>query len=101
MGVEDNQEIEISISTHGKISEETVRIQGLQQYIKLQKIWSWIIGIILLFSTCAIWLMLFLLGRRWLNFEAYPGLPHTVLATFFAQVVGLSYIVAKYLFPHR
>lgn len=73
----------------------------LQQYIGLQRSWSKKIGWLLICSSVAIWLLLFFVGWECLNFKGYPWLLHTVVGTFFAQVVGLGLIVAKYLFTDR
>lgn len=80
---------------------ERLQLQNncLAQQLSLQMIWSWIIGSILVFSTLCVWTVIFLLGCRVINFEGYPWLPHTILGTFFGELVGLGLVVAKYLFP--
>lgn len=65
---------------------------------KQENIWSWVIGILLIISTVAIWIVIILVGCDILNFQKYPWFLHTVIGTFFAQVVGLALVVAKYLF---
>lgn len=70
----------------------------LQQHIDLQKSWSRQIGWLLIGSTIAIWLMIFGVGIGRLGYQSYPWFPHTVVGTFFAQVVGLGLVVAKYVF---
>jgi hypothetical protein len=71
----------------------------VRQYLDLQKLWSKFILCILLISTVAVFLMIFLLGFGLLEFEKYPYFPHTVVGSFFAEFIGLGVIVAKYLFP--
>ena len=72
--------------------------QMLQQYLELQSSWSNKIAWLLIGSTAIMWLMIFLVGWNWLNFRDYPYLPHTIVGSFFIQVVGLGFVVARFLF---
>lgn len=97
----------VSPSDIPKIEEDAAKLRKklendhFQQYIDLQREWSQKIGTILTISTLSIWILLFFVGLGWLNFQSYPWLLHTVVGTFFAQVVGLSLVVAKYLFASK
>jgi hypothetical protein len=75
--------------------------QKLIQYLKLQAEWSTHIKVFLWVSTGLTWLMIFSLGRDWINYNQYPMFPHAVIGGFFAQIIGLGYVVVKYLFPPR
>lgn len=74
--------------------------QKLIQYLTLQIEWSWHIKRILWASLTFTWITILFIGWDWLKFEKYPGLPHTIVGTFFVEIIGLGYIVTKYLFPH-
>ena len=74
--------------------------EGVKGFYQLRKLWSWIIGLLLGITTLVIVSFIFLLGWGCLNYELYPWFPNTVIVSFFAQVVGLGIIVAKYLFSN-
>ena len=70
------------------------------QYLTLRKQWSkhirWSFWIILIFSL----LFILLLGSNLLNYTEYKGLPQTILGTFCINIIGLAFVVAKFLFPN-
>ena len=90
-----------SIQVKYNSTDEYVKVLTARavQYNKLQSIWSWTIAGVICISMIAAWAMVFLLGRDVLNFEKHPGFPYTVIGAFFAKIIGLGYIVVKYLFP--
>jgi len=81
-----------------ELSREALENELLEQYITLQRTWSRIIGGLLYGSSLAIWGLIFSVGLGKLDFTAYPWLMHTIVGSFFAQIVGLGHVVAKYLF---
>lgn len=81
------------------LKEKTLLNKGLEEYFDLRKKWSWHIAGILWISTLFIIAMTALIGLQCLNFDSYLYLPHSIVAAFFAEIVGICYIVTKCLFP--
>jgi hypothetical protein len=92
---EDRQQI-----TEQTIKErETMRI-GQEKYFELRGRWS---NFIAIFVTFMLMFQLYLamsIGLGWLNFTDNKLFLHIVIGENFAQIVGMGYIVAKYLFPN-
>lgn len=78
--------------------QETHRV-GLEKYYELRDKWSkyvrsyiWFMLVFQLFLTLCI-------GFKWGDFSEYKSFVYIVMAQNFAQIVGMGYIVANYLFP--
>ena len=80
-------------------AHERVELDRIKQFIALRGNWStWLtvwISCLLAFHiglTVAI-------GREWLSFKGHPEFLPMVVAQNFAQIVGMGYIIIKFLYP--
>jgi hypothetical protein len=80
-----------------RAEEEEVRIKGLKEFFIMRRRWSWLLMallvVILLFNV----LLVILVGLGWLNFVDEWFL-RIVLTTNLADIIGLVYLVVKFLF---
>lgn len=83
------------------LKEKELLNRGLGEYFDLRKTWSKQIKIILWITTIFIIGMTVAIGLGHLNFDNYPYLPHSIIAGFFGEIVGICFIVAKFLFPNN
>ena len=60
--------------------------------------WSNTISRILVFSFMFCISFCVLLGNKTISFESYPYFPETVVLGFFAEIVGLSWLILSHLF---
>jgi hypothetical protein len=76
-----------------------VTLQMHRDYYSLRKSWSK--HILKAFWLLIIFEILFIsaLGFGIINFHGYTALPQVIIGAFFANIVGLVVIVAKFLFP--
>ncbi len=75
-----------------------VHTRGIDEYYKLRFIWSWVLVIslgVLLFFQC---ILVILIGCGKINFVNYQTLINIQAVEYFGQIVGMCYIVVKYLF---
>jgi hypothetical protein len=89
----DFQQSEIAARSQ-KIEED-----GKEQFFQLRKIWSyWLIGWItasLLFQ----WFATGLIGLGFLDFTQYKWLATAIFGENFIQIVGMGYLIIKFLYP--
>lgn len=83
----------------GAATEAEIYIKGLQEFFRLRKKWSWILAgalaLILLFNFAVV----FCVGFGWTTFEDEWFL-RIVLGTNLADIIGLAYVVVRFLFKH-
>lgn len=78
-----------------------------EQYLELRKEWSARIKVILWIILVSGLIFIFVLGFRplpygvRLEYTSYIGFPQCVLGSFFLGIIGLAFIVAKFLFPYH
>lgn len=73
--------------------------RGLEQYYKLQNGWSWVAGTLLFTMVIAQIAILALVGGGRLNFKEYGVTLNMFMGQSFLQIVGIAYIIVKFLFP--
>lgn len=78
---------------------ETIRI-GREKYFGLRDKWSWFIFSYICFMLLFQLFLTVAIGYNWVDFSQYKTFLHVVMAENFAQIIGMGYIVAKYLFPN-
>lgn len=81
------------------LRERETHRDGEARYYKLRDKWSkyifWFVLAMILFETC----ITLLIGAGRLDYTNYETFLYIVIAENFAQIVGMGYIVANYLFP--
>lgn len=82
-----------------KASLEEVELDGKKKFYKLRTKWSWAIiawiSVILIFNV----MLSRNTGMGYWNFEKYPYLLHEILGMNLAQIIGMGFVVVKFLFP--
>jgi len=79
--------------------KENNEFKGKRFYYWLRNIWGVLLALVLIVSiTFQFWLTSEV-GHDHLNFEKYPWLIQIVLSSNFVEIVGLCYVVVKFLFP--
>jgi len=91
--------IEIVEFRKNKSSAEMIELQGRKDFFRLRKNWSrminiWISTFILFHSGVAL-----AVGLGHLNYENHHSILLTIIAEDFLQILGMVYIVVKFLFP--
>jgi hypothetical protein len=81
------------------LKEKGLQNKGLQEYYELRKEWSEYIAAILRTTTAFVIIMIIFIGCGLWKFQDYPYFPHSVIASFFGEVIGLCLIITKCLFP--
>lgn len=79
---------------------ETQRI-GLEKYYSLRDRWSVFLRFVLSFMICFQFVITFLVGTKFLDFSNYENFLYAILVQNFLQILGLAYIVVKFLFPQQ
>lgn len=79
---------------------ETIRL-GHEKYYELRDKWSWFIFSYICFMLIFQLFLTAAIGFGWADFSEYRTFLHIVMAENFAQIIGMGYIVAKYLFPNK
>lgn len=91
--------LKIESSREKGASEAEIYIEGLREFFRLRKKWSWILAsallLILLFNIAVV----FCVGFRWISFSDEWFL-RIVLGTNLADIIGLAYVVVRFLFKH-
>ena len=82
-------------------ASKLLKLISFSQKIGLQKIWSWIIGLLIGSSTLFLWIFVILLGLNILDYSKYPIFPNLLITSYFVECLGLAYIVVKHLFPKK
>lgn len=81
--------------------EEKIHLDGVRTFYSHRKYWSIfivvIIGIIILFDTA----LTVLVGCNILNYEKYNWLLETVIGKTTLEILGLAFLVVKFLFDRR
>lgn len=77
---------------------ETIRI-GQEKYYDLRDKWSRFIAVFIGFMLLFQLFITVAIGYNWVNFSHHTTFLHLVIGENFAQILGMGYIVAKYLFP--
>lgn len=81
------------------IKDREVERWGRESYFKMRKTWSWaligFLGILILFQI----FLTFLIGFEKINFTNYRWFLAGVITENFLQIIGLCYVVVKFLFP--
>ena len=77
-----------------------LEISEKAQYLNLRKQWSKHIKVAFWIILSSALTFISLLGLDILDYSKYTGLPQVILGAFFLNIVGLAFIVAKFLFPN-
>lgn len=84
-----------------KSDEQKTHLDGLTEFYKFRKHWSWFIliciAILILFQI----VLTVCVGCRWLDFKDYKWFLPLTITENFIQLVGLAIIVVKFLFSHQ
>ena len=83
------------------LKNEFIRInnKGRQDYYQLRIGWSFFIGTIVFLSVLFQFTATFLIGFNIVKFENHQFLINLVMGENFLQILGLAYIIVKFLFP--
>lgn len=76
-------------------------VKGQESYYKLRNFWGRLLAIILGLSIGFQFWLAYMVGKGNLNFQNYTFFLNIVASENFLQVVGLCYIVVKFLFPNH
>jgi predicted CDP-diglyceride synthetase/phosphatidate cytidylyltransferase len=87
------------VGAFNRARKERIELDGREAFFRMRSQWSWVLIIwISVFITFHITLT-FLVGAGVLNFEKYVWLIPTITGENFLQIVGMGYIVVKFLYP--
>lgn len=96
----EENEIELTKSNI-EAEKELIELDGRKQFFAIRKNWSsWIIAsisLIILFHVA----LVFMTGLGWLNFHDYDRMITAIFIEDFLQIVGMGYVVVKFLFPKQ
>lgn len=87
-------------TTEQAIKERETERLGQEKYYALRDKWSWFIFIFISFMLLSQLYLAMIIGFGIADFTQYKAFLHVIIAENFAQIVGMGYIVAKYLFPN-
>jgi hypothetical protein len=80
------------------IREAKILNRGLDEYYNLRKEWShclkWLLGFLIVFQCFVV----IAVGFKWMDFSKHQDFLKIQASGYFAQIVGLCYVVVKYLF---
>ena len=80
-------------------ARERVELDGRRRFFALRDKWS--TCIILWISTFVLFhiLLTIAIGRGLLNFQSYPWLIPLIVSENFLQIVGMGYVIVRFLYP--
>lgn len=81
------------------IRERETERKGREAYYDLRNRWSKYLGLFLLLSILFQMVLTFAIGTGRVAFDDYKPFLHVVISENFLQIVGMVYIVVKFLFP--
>lgn len=79
--------------------EKKIANKARQQYIDLQKLWSWAAFGLLCIMVLAQISIIFLIGFGLVKYIGYIPTLNMFFGQTFLQIIGLAYVVVKFLFP--
>lgn len=74
-------------------------IFGKSGYFRMQKFWSWTMVGILTYSVVLQGYLISSVGYNKMDFREYKTFLNLIAGQNFLQIIGLCYIIVKYLFP--
>lgn len=83
------------------LRERETHRKGEEDYYGLRKKWSWFIFSFITFMLVFQLALTIAVGFKVVDFEKYPIFLHLIIGENFAQIIGMGFIVAKYLFPKQ
>lgn len=89
-----------SLREQAEIKRIDVEREGLQKYYLLRTHWSWFAFFLLLIMILFQGWIVVGVGLKWFDFSKYDSLIKLVVGENFLQIVGISLIVVKFLFPN-
>lgn len=79
--------------------KENNELKGKRFYYWLRNTWAVFLALVLIASIAFQFWLTYEVGQGHLSFEKYPWLIQIVLSANFVEIVGLCFVVVKFLFP--
>ncbi|MCH9844863.1 MAG: hypothetical protein K0U39_05075 [Alphaproteobacteria bacterium] len=98
---EESPKLSLSDEDSLMAQRELVELKGREAFFKLRKNWSWFIfswitGLILFHAILTL-----LLGLGYMDFQKHKNFLPMIIIEHFLQIVGMGYVVVKFLYPHN